>query len=266
MLRFLLCSSLFFCALVGHAQAGLTATPVKFYYTLGAGGSNIQTITVSNPTDVEVEVGVSFSDWKYNELGNNKIVESGTLPTSCVDWIQVLPSSYFVLQPHERKKLDIMLTVPKDADRNVPVHTALLYFSQLNPSHQGTDANGAAINVTVRMGVKIYHSFYEESTTAMEIMDFSLVDKEAEKPAVVLTLENQGKIWTNGEVSWELFNKNTGKKTKLDKSDFYTLPGDMRKIEKTLSPELKKGEYVLTAIVKYENSDMIKVAELTFSL
>lgn len=265
MIRYFFFCSLLFCCFFGYGQAGLTATPVKFYYTLGPGGNQAQTITVSNPTNVEVEVGVSFSDWKYNELGNNQIIESETLPTSCVDWIKVLPSSYFVLQPHERKKLDIVLTVPKDADRNVPVHTALLYFSQLNPGDGGTDANGAAIKVTVRMGVKIYHSFFESSASAIEIMGFSTFKNKEKETAVYLVLENQGKIWTNGKVIWELFSKETGKKTKLDQTDFYTLPGDVRRIEKTLPGDLEKGQYVLTAIVKYKDSDAIKVAELEFT-
>lgn len=266
MIRFFLFSFVCLFGFSGYAQAGLAATPVKFYYTAAPGSSETQFITISNPTDVEVEVGVSFGDWKYNKMGNNQTLESGILQTSAADWIKVLPSSYFVLQPHERKRLEMVLSVPTHVGREVPVHTALVYFSQLNPSDGGVDQNGAAIRVTVKMAVKIYHSLYENSVPAIEITDFNTFENETGKTAVYLTVENQGKIWTDGEVSWELFNQSNGKKTKLDPSGFYTLPGDMRRIERSLPTGLPKGKYTLTAIVKYGDSDVIKVADLGFGL
>jgi hypothetical protein len=261
--------NLFFTLLLGllvfptQGQVGLTATPVKFHYELAPGENGTQSIIVSNPTDREVEVGVSFSDWNYNEEGNNQFYDSGTLETSCVDWIKILPSSYFVLQPQERKKLEIVLSVPPNVDRKNSVHTAMLYFSQLNPDDSGVNKNGAAIKVTVRLGVKIYHSFYN-AQPEMEITGFDTFDKEDGTKTVYLVIENQGEIWTDGKITWELFNKNTGKKQKLEDSEFYTLPGDQRRVEKLLPPDLEKGEYTLTAIAKYGESDVIKIAALDF--
>lgn len=266
MIRFLLFCSLYLFGPTICAQVGLAATPVKFYFETLPGENETQTITISNPTNGTVEVGVSFGDWKYNTSGNNQVAESGTLKTSAVDWIQVLPSSYFVLQPHERKQLEIAIAVPPHANKEIPVHTALVYFTQLNSGSGGVDANGAAIQVTVKMAVKVYHTFFENTVPLIEIVDFSTFENKLEKKALYLTLENQGKIWTDGKVSWELFNKNTGKKIKLEKTDFYTLPDDVHRIEKKLPTGLPMGDYTMTVIVKYDDSDVIKVAELAFSL
>lgn len=249
-----------------YGQAGISATPVKFYYHLAPGAEGTQSLFVSNPTNVEIEVGVSFKDWNYGKKGNNQIFDSGALKTSAANWIKVMPSSYFVLQPGERKKLDLVLNVPQDANHEIPVHTALIFLTQLNPGDGGTDKNGAAIKVSVRMGVKIYHSFTENAQPAIEIIGFDLKETDIETKSVVLTLENQGTIWTDGTVSWELFNSNTGVKTRLKPADFYTLPNDKRWVTIQLPENLKTGSYTLTAVVNYEDSNIIKVAELAFEI
>lgn len=266
MIRFFLFCFVFFTGFSSYGQAGLAATPVKFYYTIGPGGNETQTVTISNPTNIAIEVGVSFGDWRYTNMGSNETMPAGTLKTSMADWIQVLPSSYFVLQPRERKQLELVVSVPPDANREVPVHTALVYFSQLNPGGGGIDENGAAIKVTVKMAVKVYHRFHEIPSSAIEITNFNTFKMEQGKTALFLQLENQGNSWTKGEIAWELFNKSTGKKIELDQNDFYTLPGDKRRIEKTLPEDLSTGEYTMTVVVRYDHSDKIKVGELSFSL
>lgn len=249
-----------------YGQAGISATPVKFYYHLASGAEGTQGLFVSNPTNVEIEVGISFKDWNYGKEGNNQIFESGSLKTSAANWIKVMPSSYFVLQPGERKKLDVILNVPKTGNREIPVHTALMFLTQMNPGDGGTDENGAAIKVSVRMGVKIYHSFTENAQPAIEIIGFDLKEKDPGTKSVVLTLKNTGAIWVDGAVSWELFNSNTGAKTQLKSSDFYTLPNDIRWVNTQLPKNLETGSYTLTAVVNYENSTIIKVAELAFEI
>lgn len=264
-MRLLFCL-LGFLPMASFGQAGLSASPIKFHYQLPPGGSETQTITIMNPTNAEVEVGVSFGDWNYGENGENKLYDAGTLETSCANWIKVLPTSYFVLQPHEQKKLDLVLSVPADANTEIPVHTGMVFFTQLNPGDSGREKDGAAIKVAVRMGVKIYHSFFPNTNADVEITDFNTFEVETNEKGVYLVLESQGKIWTNGNVNWELFNKNTGKKEKLEKTKFFTLPGNKRRLEPQLPEDLQKGNYTLTAIVKYEDSDAIKIADLDFSV
>lgn len=257
---FAICSSV-----ACYGQVGLTASPIKLYFHLSAGESGTQIITVSNPTNSEVEVGVSFRDWNYNELGNNQISEAGTLKTSCADWIRVLPASYFVLQSNGQKKLKIEFNVPSEANQNIPVQTCLLFLTQLNPTDGGVDKSGAAILVTVRIGVKIYNSFYTKASAGLEIIDFNTFDNKEGKRAIYITLENTGKIWVDGIIQWQLFNKGTGQKMELEKTGFYTLPGDKRRLQIALPADLKKGDYVLTAIVKYNEDGKIKVADLSFT-
>lgn len=248
-----------------HAQAGISVSPGRVYYKLSPGASGTQSIMVTNPTDRELEVGVSFNDWEYEPSGNNKVADANTLPTSCTDWIQIQPASYFVLAPGESKKIDVLFKVPANADTTIPVHTGMIFFTQLNPGN-AKDQHGAAIQVTVRMGVKVYHSFVQESEPIMDFADFTSYTDDNNNKVIEVRVENQGKIWADGNVKWELFNTSTGKKSSLPTTDFYTLPGNTRVIKQILPTTLEKGNYTISATLTYGENDVIKIAELEFSL
>jgi P pilus assembly chaperone PapD len=251
-----------------YAQAGITVNTGKLYFKFPPGSNATQKLRVQNPNNTPLEVGVSINDWKYDSIGNNQIHDAGTLKNSCADWIKILPSSYFTLRPNETKDLDIVLTAPANADTSVPVHTAMLYLTQLNPG-KSTAANGAAIKVTVRMGVKIYHSFAVDGERDMEITGFKDIKT---KPAAIRTdalelkVKNTGKMWIDGNVKIELLNTQTGKKIKLDPFDFYSLPGDVIYLRPKLPANIPSGVYTATALVNYGDRDELKVAELDFAL
>ena len=248
-----------------YSQAGISVSPGRVYYQLGSGASGTQTVSIANPTDKELEIGVSFSDWEYEISGNNKILQAGTLPTSCVNWVQVLPSSFIILKPGETKEIQILMKVPQDTDKTEPVHTGMIFFTQLNPG-KTTDQGGASIQVTVRMGVKIYHSFIKEAEPEIEFVDFTSYADSDNNKFLELKIENLGKTWADGTVKWELFNNSTGKKTTLKEAEFYTLPGNVRALKQALPSDLKKGDYTASAILTYGEKDVIKIAEIEFSL
>ncbi|WP_069660805.1 fimbrial biogenesis chaperone [Arcticibacter eurypsychrophilus] len=256
---------LIFVGLQGFAQAGITASPSKMYYRLPAGSTSTQKVYVINPIGKNLEVGVSLGDWDYDSLGTNNLHDPGILKTSCANWVKVLPGSYFTLLPEERKELTIELTVPITADKNIPVHTAMLYFTQLNPVDSKSE-NGAAIKVSVRMGIKIYHSFTQADERNIEVVNFT--DKKKvkadSKGLLELKIENTGKIWLDGKVIWELLNIQNGDKIKMENVPFLSLPGDKTTLVMDLPASLKKGHYSATAIVNYGNKDELKVVELEF--
>ncbi len=247
------------------SQAGISVTPGRLYYKLGIGESSSQIIKLMNPNETELEIGVSFSDWNYENSGANHILESNSLPNSCVNWIQVLPSSYFVIQPGETKEVEILFKVPNDANTELPVHNAMVFFTQLNPGH-AKDESGAAIQITVRMGVKIYHSFVQNTEPLIEIADFKNCTDEDKNRFVKLQIKNTSAIWTDGKIKWELFNNDTGKKSSCNETDFFTLPNDLRELNFLLPKDLKKGKYTISAQLSYGETDVIKVAELELEL
>lgn len=264
--------SLFLTSAKGFAQAGITASPARLYFRQMPGLSAMQKINVSNPNNINIEVGISMGDWEYDSKGDNRLLDPGSLKTSCASWIKVLPGSYFTLMPNERKELFVELKVPDTLSSAVPVHTAMLYLTQLNPGNF-SDANGASLRVSVRMGIKVYHSFSKDSERDIEITNFA--DKKLQRKdnaagnalsvsLLEINFENTGKIWVEGKIRWELFNQGTGEKIKLKDDEFLSLPGDKRIIQHTLPANLKSGQYSATAIINYGNKDELKIVELEF--
>ncbi len=247
------------------AQVGMTVSPGKLYYKLAPGASAIQKVVVSNPNNRELEIGVSVNDWDYDTLGNNVTYDAGTLKNSGASWIQVMPGSYFTLQPNEKRELDIIFSVPADADQSVPVHTAMLFLTQLNPG-DGRAADGTSIKVSVRMGIKIYHSFLMAEERSIEVLDFTdvLADNKDSDGFLELKLENTGNSWMEGKIKWELLNTQTGNKTKLNDQDVFSLPGDKRTVRQSLPSKMPPGRYIATAIINYGNKDELKLVELEF--
>jgi hypothetical protein len=157
---------------LASAQAGMTVSPGKLYYKLAPGASASQKLTVSNPNNRELEIVVSLSDWNYDSLGNNQTYNAGTLSTSNASWVKVMPGQYFTLEPNEKRDLGIVVTVPSNAKSAIPVHTSMLFLTQLNP-WDAQSVNGALIKVSVRMGVKIYHSFSQTEERDIEVVNFT---------------------------------------------------------------------------------------------
>src|ERR1700754_2197448 len=87
-----------------NAQAGITASPTRLYFSPGE--KSEQTIIVSNPNkDKELQVGISINDWKYDSLGNNLSFDGGTLDMSCAKYVKIMPGSYFTLAPGETRNI-----------------------------------------------------------------------------------------------------------------------------------------------------------------
>jgi len=245
-----------------HGQAGITASPTRLYFKPGAKPE--QTVMVTNPhKDKSLEVGVAISDWGYDSLGNNMSYEAGTLPFSCAKNVKVLPGSYFTLAPGETKELSITVGGVAE-DKNVPVRTAMMYLTQLNPGDAKSE-NGAAIKVTVRMGIKIYYTALATGAPNMEISNFITKQEAGKINGMKLYVDNSGNMWLNGTIHYDLLNKETGKKYQVAPIEFYSLPGDKRMFESDMPKDMDKGKYTATAIVNYGSNDELKIAELDFT-
>lgn len=249
------------------AQAGMTVSPGKLYYKLASGGNATQKIVVSNPNNRDLEIGLSINDWDYDSLGNNQTFDAGTLKTSAAEWVRVMPGSYFTLKPGEKRELEVILSVPIDVSTEIPVHTAMLFLTQLNPG-DGRASDGTSIKVSVRMGIKIYHSFEQSDKRNIEVLNFTDVlphkDDKNTSGYLELKLSNTGKQWLEGKIKWELLNTQTGEKKRLEEQEIFSLPGDQRLVRQSLPTNMPKGKYTATTVIIYGDKDELKLVELEF--
>lgn len=243
------------------AQMGLSVTPPRNYYTSPAGVASTNKISVSNSSNsTPLTLTVSFSDWKYDDSGNNIMGEAGEFSNSCALWTEVKPQSYLTLAPGESKEIEVTVTPPARKYGSPEVHTAMLFITQTNPIDSYNE-NGALVKVSMQSGIKLYHRYSTPANANIEYSDFRFDKKEK---TLELTLENSGNIWTDGMVNNELVNVNDGSKYSLGEQVIYTLPGDKRKIQVSLPKNLKPGKYTSSSTLSYGDDDTIKMAELAF--
>ncbi|WP_421940001.1 molecular chaperone [Pedobacter sp.] len=242
------------------AQTGLSVTPPRVYFTVAPGQQQRQKITVSNVSKTStLDLSISLNDWSYDDKGNNQIFDAGSTSVSCAKWVAILPSSFFSLAPGEQRDIEIQLAPPASLKDTIPVHTAMLYVSQLNPIDD-VSQKGTNIKVAVRTGIKIYQRLPVARNANLDIDNFSKSKEE-----LILQFTNIGNVWADGTASCELLNKQTGKKTTLKDIIFYSLPGNKRKVFFALPVSLEKGEYVASAVLNYGDEATVKLAELEFT-
>lgn len=230
---------------------------------------------VANRGNKALNLVASVSDWNYDSLGNNHFYEAGKLPASCSGWITISPGPYISLAPQEQTVITVTLRPPAGTDQtDIPVRTAIVFLTQLNPPAPNAPNNGAAVKVTLQVGTKIYHSFSEKNDPWVEITNFmdlaptrtGNAAAPARQDRLQLDIENKGKGWVEAKIETELLNKATGKRLKLDNIPFYSLPGDKRKVDIPLPKGLESGNYTATAVIDYGNKERPAVAELDFYL
>lgn len=247
-----------------QAQAGMTVSPGKLFFYGTEGASVPQKIKIINPTDRELEVGISINDWKYDDNGSNEIVAFNSIPESCADWVRILPGTHVSIPGNSFKEIEVTLQVPDQSSVQHPVHTAMVFLTQLNPGNS-TDASGAAIKVAVRIGVKIYHTALETGGL-ITINDLTAMkNKEGEK-VVLLSYENKGNIWTDGKISWSVFSYQTGETSTIGEEEFYTLPNDKRQAKTILPANLPAGRYSVTARITFDKNNAVQMAEMDFEI
>ncbi|ANI90088.1 hypothetical protein A9P82_12830 [Arachidicoccus ginsenosidimutans] len=248
----------------GFSQSvGVTVTPSRLYFVPGQ--LSVQRVSITNPSNYRpLEIGISMFDWKYDSLGSNVITGIGTLKNTLANYIKVAQGTYFTLKPGETKDVDVVCNVPKDAD-TLSYRTTMMYIAQLNPGNV-TDSKGASFRVTVRIGIKLYQSSNPSPDVNLEIGNLYAVKDSGITRQVALVFDNTGNLWTNGKISYELLNNNTGKKSKMPDVEFYTLPGDHRTVYAKLPDNLPKGEYTLTTVLRYNDGKGIKIADLKMEL
>lgn len=247
----------------GKAQTGVSVSPPRLYFESNPGQSNRQKVMITNVSATHtMDLAVSLGDWQYNELGENIMYPADSLATSCASWVTISKKdSYFSLQPGENKEIEVTLTVPNTFTNEVPVHTGMLYVTQMNPIDD-VDNKGANIKVSVRSGIKLFHSTNQPKNRKLEIENI-LFDKKNNK--IELHFKNNGTIWADGIVYPELLNTLTGKKTVLDHVVFYTMPNDFRKMYINLPENLEKTKYTATILMDYGDENTIEMGELSFT-
>lgn len=247
----------------GISQTGISVSPPRLYFESGPGESTTRTFTVSNVSRSNtLDLAISYSDWKYDRFGDNMMLPPDSLDNTCASWLSISKEdNFFSLKPGEKKEIRLTLTVPEHIDVNIPVHTALLFVTQMNPIDD-VNREGANIKVNVRSGIKIFHRIPGALNRIVEIQNMAF---RQDKNQIDVVFNNKGNVWADGYIYTDLLHIETGSKTELNKSVFYSMPENIREMNIPLPDNLEKGRYIATILIDYGNEENMEMAELTFT-
>jgi P pilus assembly chaperone PapD len=263
---FLLIALFMLIASIAQCQAGLSVSPMKLVFDAPPGGTQSLRALVSNAGEESIDVGVSLSDWKRDSLGRIHYAPVGTLKNSCAKWLKILPATTFTLKPSETKQVMVVLKSPDSALSSAK--NAMVLFSQLNPIKAQQQKKGISILLAVKVGVQIFYNppgVYKKDIEILNFRDKWLNGKDTlRRRMLYLTLKNRGNVETDGKVTFELNNLETGAKTILPGKKFYTLPGAAFIVREALPANLSPGSFNVTAIVDYGTEYKLKIGVLEF--
>lgn len=246
---------------MAFGQVGISVSPPRVYYEMDRGQTKTEKVTVTNVSiNNTLDLAVTLGDWQYNDMGDNMMYPPDTLATSCASWVNINGPSFLSLKPGESRALEVSLTVPATLDDSIPVHTAMLYVTQMNPT-DNIDHQGANMKVSVRSGIKLFQRTTIPRLKKLEIKNM-VYKKETNN--IQLTFDNIGNVWTDGNVITDLVSKTTGETISLKNIIYYTMPGDHRILNIPLPESLKKGSYTATVLLDLGNEYDMEAAELDF--
>ncbi|TCK85129.1 hypothetical protein [Albibacterium bauzanense] len=258
-MKALLTSIYIFINFTCFAQSAISTSASRIYFT--ENGNKEQMFVVHNPdTTYALELGLSFHDWQYDSIGNNKTYDSGTLANSLSDYLNLPSGNHITLPPGATDTIHIAIQSIQDDD--IPVRTAMLYLTQLS---RDKEQSQAFIQTLVQMGIKIYYKNKEYPQPKIDLGNFSLNQSTYGTKDLKLSVANRGNIWQDGKIQYELLNLETREMVKLDEVAFFSLPDDKQWISINLPSSLKKGKYVAYAQLVPATNHGINNIELIFT-
>jgi len=256
-MKAILTSICLFIQLGCFAQTAISVSESRIYFV--EGGSKEQTVIVRNPDlNDTLKIELSFKDWKYDSLGNNKIYSSGELKTSLANYLTINSGNYMNLAPGAADT--IRITIRPILKDSITVRTAMLYLTQLEQE----DMIPSAIKTLIQMGIKLYYKNNEYPLPQIQLSNFNIV-KNAQKSQLQLSLYNTGNTWLDGIVHYNLLNLDTREMIKIGKTIFFSLPADTLKASIDLPTDLKRGNYKAYALIEPLTNNSINNLELTFT-
>jgi len=117
-----------------------------FIYTLNAGESVSDTVTINNHSDQKKFIQIEALDGLTTLSGNYSLVENADANQDLGTWVK-LDASRIYVAPHSSQEVDFIVTVPEHA--SVGEHAGGVVIYEINPLTSG-------VNIKARVGARMY--------------------------------------------------------------------------------------------------------------
>jgi hypothetical protein len=231
------------------AQAqNIGAHPTSLEYHLSANQNETQVIYLSNTSPRKIQFRLYLNDWIRDTLGRHEYYEPGNFAQSCVSWL-TLSTNFVELEPGQSTQLSVKMQAPADAQSLSSMRWAMLFIETVEELDANRSRNTqAAVRNLMRIGVHIYQTPPALTHKEVNVTDFQQLAWAA-KPTYRLSCRNNGQVMTECRSYLELANLATGKRSRVEATEFPMFPGQTRYVDFELPAGLPKGRYSALAVV-----------------
>jgi hypothetical protein len=244
-------------------------SPSRVFFKGNPGETVTETVSINNAGTETFEFIASVQDWKRDTLGMKIFSPGGTLLHSNASAIK-LPLTSMQVLPGEKKNFTISMLIPPAEKRDSLASNSMLFLTQTNAQKARVDAgSGIGIRVHYEFGIQVFYTPNGAKTGEMNFLEFQsqevLVDKK-KTTRLAVKFENTGEIHKDGQLRFELTNKETGEEIKLPPVPMAITPKSFQWAYCPLPAQLAKGSYLAVAILNNGENIHIKVAEKEFDI
>jgi len=252
-------------ASVAMAQR-VSINPTILSFNVKAGEISTQTISIINLSDQKQTFELSLGDWLRDSIGSHKYFPTGTLETSCSNWIN-LDNTIVEVEAKQTKDVRVTMNSPSDPAQFKQMKWAMLYVQNAAEQSGNTTAAGkttAKLVEVFRFGIHIYQTPPQLTDHAAKAI--SLIPDPVEKSTYDFSMINTGSTQLTCKARLELTNIENGKEIKLEDTEFPVFPGAKRTVQLVLPPNIPKGKYSMLALLDYDTSMPLEAVELSIEI
>jgi len=225
---------------------GLEVSPIRLDFSLEPGSNQTQTLTVRNTSNKRAIYTLTASDWDMTESGEVVSQPAGTNKHSCAGWLTFTPA-LVELNANESRDVTVTINVPAGAkDTRWALSYIALRQEQEAPQADKDLAMGIQVNQTI--GVFVTQSPRSLKAASAKVSDFQQVPG---RQAFSIKAKNTGSKILDCNVYLVISDLQNATEQKLDPVSFRILPEGTIKKELALPADLKKGQYMVAAILDY---------------
>jgi P pilus assembly chaperone PapD len=232
-----------------------------------------QAIPVRSEAVQSQQMRVTVRDWYRDSIGANKYAEYGSLDSSCQERLQVFPSTMQIAAgATEFVRVSYAPSGPADTGC-----WAIVFFEGVRPPNLRAPADGAALEITVVTGVKVYvhaanptvdgevlsadvEEFYEARPVAPNARPDSTLVRQ-----VAVRFSNTGTAHLILKTILEFRNARTELVREISGPDAYVTPRAIRDVLIRIPADLPAGRYIAVALLDYGGAE-IRAAQVEFEI
>ncbi|HNW99128.1 MAG TPA: hypothetical protein PKK00_12030 [Bacteroidales bacterium] len=250
-----------------YKDMGVAVSPASMHLSIKPGTTVTKEITINNDSKTVKKFNIGFTDFIADENAK-PVTASKDSKYAMSKYINIVPS-YVELQPYEKTKIKLIITIPDTADFSAWTIVTIDQTAdrpKLDPVKNDKSIS-MGIVPSIGFGVYVYQNPPNVKTNNVEILNF-YIDKDKTDPTkknFIMKIKNTGDGIGYSTTYVELVNLSDGTKTRLPSRNFTVLPQFSRYITFKFPTDLKAGKYSALGVIDFGSEDIINGQELEFT-